>query len=198
MQTVGFIGLGSLGTPIATNILTSGYNIRVYNRTASKVAEWIASLPSELASKVYHASSPKDAVPSKDGIIASIVANDHALKEITEGENGILSGIGSDGIHLCLSTVSPSITKELTDLHSAKGAFYVACPVFGRPPMAVAKKLIAVPAGTPHAVERILPILESTTQKIVRAGDRPENSNVLKLCGNFMILATVQASTHST
>jgi 3-hydroxyisobutyrate dehydrogenase-like beta-hydroxyacid dehydrogenase len=192
LPTIGFIGLGSLGAPIITNILQKGYTVRVYNRTASKVTDWITSLPADLASKVHRTNSPRDTVPSPSGIVVSIVSNDSALNSITAGEDGILAGIGSDGIHLCLSTVSPTITKELTELHSARGASYVACPVFGRPPVAVARKLIAVPAGAPTAVDRIIPILECTTQKIVRAGDCPENSSILKLCGNFMILATVQ------
>ena len=192
-KTIGFIGLGNLGTPIVKNILQSGYSVRIYNRTPTKVTDWISSLPSDLVSKIYHATSPKDAVPSPAGIVMSIVSNDSALKQITTGEDGIISGIGSDGIHVCLSTVSPSITEELAKLHSAKGSFYVSCPVFGRPPVAAAKKLVAIPAGAPSAVDRVIPILECTAQKIVRAGDRPENSNILKLCGNFMILATVQA-----
>ncbi len=66
-------------------------------------------------------------------------------------------------------------------------------PVFGRPPAAKAKKLIAVIAGNPSAVDQVVPVVESTTQKIVRAGDEPSKSSILKLCGNYMILALIEA-----
>ncbi len=181
-----------------TNILKAGHSVRIYNRTPSKVVDLISSLPADVAFRIHHASSPRDAIPSKTGIVTSIVSNDNALREIIDGDEGILSGIGSGGIHLCMSTVSPALTKELSDRHLAQGTSYVSCPVFGRPPVAAARKLIAVPAGPEEAVNRILPLLESTAQKIVRAGDNPENSNVLKLCGNFMILATIQVhNSHS-
>jgi 3-hydroxyisobutyrate dehydrogenase-like beta-hydroxyacid dehydrogenase len=76
---------------------------------------------------------------------------------------------------------------------------FVACPVFGRPPAAAAKKLIAVPGGEPRAVDRVLPVLQALTSagKIVRAGSTASNACMLKLCGNFMILSVIESCAES-
>ena len=76
-------------------------------------------------------------------------------------------------------------------LHSSKQAFYISCPVFGRPPAAAAKKLIAVPSGDQQAYQLVQPILESIAQKVFYSGEKASNSNILKLCGNFMILSII-------
>jgi 3-hydroxyisobutyrate dehydrogenase-like beta-hydroxyacid dehydrogenase len=123
---IGFIGLGAMGHPIAQNILEAGFSLVVFNRTASKVMEWATSLSPELSQKVELAATPQEAA-MKTGIVVSIVSNDAALQEITTGEQGILAGLPNDGIHLCMSTVAPSTTAELSALHEAKGVHYIAC-----------------------------------------------------------------------
>mmetsp|Transcript_77359 Transcript_77359/g.208787 ORF Transcript_77359/g.208787 Transcript_77359/m.208787 type:complete len:320 (-) Transcript_77359:11-970(-) len=190
---VGLVGLGNMSEPIAKNLLSAGARFRIYNRTESKTVQFKDSLDNELAAKVEIVTSPKDAIPSPGGIVISMVANDDALDAIVAGEDGILAGLSEGGIHLCMSTVSPTIVRKLHALHKAKGAYFVSCPVFGRPPVAAAKRLIAVLGGEQAALDRVTPLIQATSQKIVVAGDSPDKSNTLKLCGNFMILATIQA-----
>ncbi len=76
-------------------------------------------------------------------------------------------------------------------LHSSKDAFYISCPVFGRPPAAAARKLIAVASGDNEAYKQIYGLLECLAQKIFYSGEKASNSNILKLCGNFMILSMI-------
>ena len=83
-------------------------------------------------------------------------------------------------------------SDRMAALRSNIGAHYVACPVFGRPEAAAARKLISVPGGDASAVERVVPILECTSQDIVRAGAKPSSANLLKLCGNFTILTSIE------
>lgn len=158
--TVGFIGLGAMGTPIVRNLLTAGIRVRVYNRTADTIQRVAAALPPDHQPMFTAAPSAKDAAPDQAGIVVSIVSNDAALEAVVTDENGVLAGLGSGGVHLCLSTVAPATTDKMADLHAAKGVAYVACSVFGRPEAAAAKKLIAVPAGEAAAVERIIPIIQ--------------------------------------
>lgn len=192
--TVGFIGLGAMGAPIARNLLAAGHALRVYNRSADKATEFVADLPDDASrARVTLAASPADAVPAPDGIVLSIVSNDAALEAVTTGPGGLLPALGPSGVHVCMSTVSPGVTDRLAAAHAAAGASYVACPVFGRPTAAAAARLIAVPAGPPAAVDRVAPLLGATAQKIVRAGATPSGAAHLKLAGNFMILATVEA-----
>jgi 3-hydroxyisobutyrate dehydrogenase-like beta-hydroxyacid dehydrogenase len=194
-QTLGFIGLGNMGAPIARNLLAAGHALRVYNRSADTAAAFVAGLPDDATrARVTLAASPADALPTPDGVVLSIVSNDAALEAITTGPGGLLPALAAaGGVHVCLSTVSPGLTDRLAAAHAAAGAAYVACPVFGRPTAAAAAKLIAVPAGPPGAVDRVAPLLAATAQKVVRAGDKPSGASHLKLAGNFMILATVEA-----
>jgi 3-hydroxyisobutyrate dehydrogenase-like beta-hydroxyacid dehydrogenase len=125
-KVIGFVGLGAMGNPIAHNILEAGFSLVVYNRTATKVAEWLETLPSELSSRVETAFTPKEAA-TKSSMLVSMVTNDSALEDATLNENGILEGLSKDGIHVCMSTVSPETSSRLSALHAAKGVHYIAC-----------------------------------------------------------------------
>lgn len=192
--------------------------MRIWNRSAEKTREWVDALPAEAASRVVVAASASDAVPSADGIVFSILSNDAALNAVVSGVDGVLSSLGLGGVHVCLSTVSPetsgeagSVTEDLNVVarttphlptlpaatqataHAAQGAAYIACPVFGRPPVAAAKKLIAVAGGDTAALARVKPYLSATSQKLVHAGAAPASASTIKLAGNFMLLATIEA-----
>ena len=119
-----------------------------------------------------------------------MVSNDAALEQISEQ---VVPQLGPGGVHLCMSTVSPRIAARMQQLHADRGTAYISCPVFGRPPAAAARKLIAVAAGQREAFERVRPIIELTAQKVVYAGENAASSSALKLCGNYMILAVIQA-----
>ena len=189
-----------MGNPIATNILKAGFRIRAYNRTTHKIASWYHLLPYELKSKVEIMKSPRECVYGHDSILISMVLNDSALESISKSilaGDGSDGGLGSGGIHLSLSTVSASITNEMSALHQAAGAHYISCPVFGRPPVAAEGKLVVIPAGPPDAIQRVDPILKCISQKIVHVGDNQSSASILKLCGNYMIIAMCQSMAES-
>ena len=184
-ERVGFVGLGRMGAPIAENILNAGSALRVYNRTASKT--------DPLVSKgAERASSPADAV-TPGGIVVSMIADDAAMLAVTEGPDGILSRLGPGGVHVAMSTLSPALAERLAKAHREKGAHYVAAPVFGRPDAAAARKLWACVAGDKDAVSRVRPLLEATSQGVFDIGVEPQAANVVKLGGNFLIAAAMEA-----
>ena len=115
-ETIGFIGLGQLGLPMATNLLTAGYALRVYNRTASK-AESLVAQGAHLASR------PVDAVTT-GGIVATIVWDDAALESVVMSD-GFLEQLGPGGIHLSMSTVLPETSKKLAAVHAQHDCAYV-------------------------------------------------------------------------
>src|ERR1700682_88129 len=90
-ETIGFIGLGQLGLPMATNLLDAGYSLQVYNRTASKADALVAQ-------GAYLASRPADAVTS-GGIVASIVWDDAARESVVTSDS-FLEHLGPGGVHL--------------------------------------------------------------------------------------------------
>ncbi len=106
-ETVGFVGLGSMGLPMAQRVLAAGFALRVYNRTADKAAEL-------LAQGAQGATTPAETV-TPGGIVVTMLANDAALEAVTLGEGGFLAALGPGGVHLSMSTVSPPLARRLAD-----------------------------------------------------------------------------------
>lgn len=183
--TVGFIGLGSMGLPMATNLLAAGNQLKVYNRTVEKAQSLMQS-----GAQVVH--QPGEAVES-GGIVVTMLANDAALEEVVLSENGLLSHLGKDGIHLSMSTVSPLTARKLATLHEQQGSYYVAAPVFGRPDAAAARKLWIAVSGKVAAKERVKPLLEQLGQGLFDFGEDAGAANVVKLTGNFLIISAIEA-----
>lgn len=183
-QTVGFIGLGNMGLPMARNLLKSGFKVRVYNRTRDKAK----TLAAEGATIVAHAA---DTV-TPDGIVITMLANDVAVEEVITGPNGIAGALGTGGIHVSMSTIAPATSGKLSAIHSQHGSLYVSAPVFGRPEAAAAKKLWICQSGATSAKERIRPALEAMGQGIYDFGEDPGAASIVKLCGNFMILSVLE------
>ena len=178
-ETIGFIGLGHLGLPMATNLLNAGYALRVYNRTASKAKPLVAQ-------GAQVASRPVDVVTS-GGIVASIVWDDAVLESVVMSD-GFLERLGPGGIHVSMSTVLPETSKKLAALHRQHGSFYVDAPIFGRPEAAVARQLWIPFAGLQQAKERVRPLLEAMGgQGIFDFGEDSGSANIVKLVGNFLI-----------
>ena len=183
-ETIGFIGLGALGQPVAHNLLKAGYQLKIYNRTASK-AEPLKALGAEIASR------PADTL-TPGGMVVTVVSNDKALEEVVMSE-GFLTRLGAGGIHLSMSTVSPALARKLSALHTQHGSFYVEAPVFGRPEAAAAQLLWICTAGPLEAKARVRPLLEAMGQGIFDFGEEIGAALTVKLCGNFMGSAAIRA-----
>jgi 3-hydroxyisobutyrate dehydrogenase-like beta-hydroxyacid dehydrogenase len=118
-----------------------------------------------------------------------MLADDRAVEAVTFGDDGILAA-GGDAVHVSLSTISLALAERLEEAHRGR---YVSAPVFGRPAVAAQGKLFVVAAGPPQAVEACRPLLDIVGQKTFIAGDKPSEANIVKLCGNFMIMALVES-----
>ena len=92
-----------------------------------------------------------------------------------------------------MSTIAPATARRLSGHHKAFGASYVAAPVFGRPEAAAARKLWICISGPRAAKERAEPVLKALGQGVFDFGEDPGAANVVKLSGNFMIAAAMEA-----
>ncbi len=170
---IGFIGLGNLGTPIAENLLEHNKGMAVYNRTVAKAK------PFEEKGAVV-CSSVKE-IASICDVVFTIVSNDAALKQVTEGDDGIAANLKSGGIHASISTILPSTTTELFDLHQQHNNHYIACPVLGRPEAAKLKSLNFMISGEAEIISVIKPLLtQAGAAGIWEYGNEPAASNVAK------------------
>ncbi len=179
---IGFIGLGKMGKAIAGLLLGNGHELTVWNRSQEAVQELVA--------KGARAVSAPSALGKSD-ILLSILANDAATRSVFL-DQGVLEAAHPGLIHINLATVSVGLAKELAELHRRRKIGYVAAPVFGRPDAAAAGKLNIVVAGDPASVSKAQPILETIGQKCWPVGAQPENANVVKIAGNFMIASAIE------
>src|SRR5437764_3731475 len=181
---VGFIGLGSMGSGIAANLLKAGHEVTVYNRTASK-AEPLVKQGARHALKVADA--------CQGDVVMTMLADDPALEGVTFGDGGILAALRQGAVHSSLSTISVALSEKLASAHAERGQRYLSSPVFGRPEAAAAGKLFVTVAGTADAVDTCMPLFEAIGQKTFHFGTRPADANLVKLSGNFLITCVIES-----
>jgi 3-hydroxyisobutyrate dehydrogenase-like beta-hydroxyacid dehydrogenase len=184
---VGFIGLGAMGQGMAHNLLVAGHDVQVWNRTPARAKPLVAE-GARLAKTV--ADACKDAA-----VVFTMVADDSALVDLVTGSDeapGIEESLGEGDVHVSLSTISASLSSRLAEAHEASGQRFVAAPVFGRPDMAAAGKLLVVAAGDDAAIARVQPLLEKLARKVFVVGDDPATANLVKLGGNFLLASMVE------
>src|SRR5271168_4267910 len=184
-QKIGFVGLGAMGEPMAMNLLAAGYDLTVHNRTASKAAPLVAK-GALLAARAGEVAEP-------GGIVVSILSDDASVRALVTGDDALAARLAPDGIHLSMTTVSPALTTEMAAYHASRGSIMVAAPVFGRPNAAQARQLRICISGPPEAKARVRPILEALGPALFDFGDNTGAANVVKLAGNFMIAAAMEA-----
>jgi 3-hydroxyisobutyrate dehydrogenase-like beta-hydroxyacid dehydrogenase len=182
---VGFIGLGSMGLPMATNLLKAGHELIVYNRTRAR-AEELAGQGARAAG------SPREAVAGVE-VLVTMLADDGAVESVMFGDQGALAGLGRGAIHASMSTIGHALSRRLHTEHQTRGQSYIAAPVFGRPDAAQAAKLWIVTAGAAQAIERCRALFDAMGQGIEIVGDDPPRANVVKLAGNFILASAIEA-----
>ncbi len=181
-ETLGFIGLGKLGLPIAEKLMEGGFSLRVFNRTAEKATGLVAKGAVAVASPVETAMA--------GGVVVSIVSDDRALLEVAGDD--FCEALGT-GIHISMSTVSPVTSRTLAERHARVGGRFVAAPVFGRPEAAAAKKLWICTSGAAASKAAVRPVFDAIGQGVFDFGEDAGAANVVKLAGNFMLTAAIEA-----
>jgi len=184
-DSIGFIGMGSMGLPMALNLIKAGFQVTVYNRTHNKAEPAIKA-------GAKSAKCPRDLL-SDHAIIITVLSNDQAVEEVVFGKGGLGEGLQKGHIHLSMSTISPDTSKKLHQFHQDKGADYLVATISGRPEGAAAQKLWIFLAGVQRAKERVASILQTLGQKTFDIGEDPIAANIVKLCGNFLIISAIEA-----
>ncbi|MBV9302961.1 MAG: NAD(P)-dependent oxidoreductase [Acidobacteriaceae bacterium] len=182
---IGYIGLGKMGSGIARNLLRAGHELIVFNRTGEK-AEALAGEGAHIAGSLGEACREREAV-------MTMLADDPAVAGVVFGEHGIASSLEPESVHISQSTISTRLAKQLASEHRNRGHEFVSAPVFGRPEIAEAGKLVVVVAGDRKTVERCRPLFDAIGRATFIAGSEPWQANAVKLCGNFMIASMIEA-----
>lgn len=180
---VGFIGLGAMGSAMASNLVAAGHAVTVWNRSP-EAAEPLLSLGAKVARTADRAVQGE--------VVCSMLANDQAVRDVLL-DGGLLDAMDPGTVHVNHATISVALAKELAEEHVKRGLEYVAAPVFGRPDVAAAGKLNILVAGKPSAIDKVRPLLELMGSKLWPMGEATERASVAKIAGNFMLASAIES-----
>jgi 3-hydroxyisobutyrate dehydrogenase-like beta-hydroxyacid dehydrogenase len=181
---VGFLGLGQMGAGIAANILRAGHDLVVWNRSPEKAEPLVRN-------GAVMARTPREAANGRE-IVLTMLADDGALEAVLSGDDGLIAGLAANAMHASVSTIAVATADAVAARHARHGQRFISACVFGRPDVAAAGKLFVVTAGDDADITKAQPVLEAVGQRVFRVGERPSAANLVKLCGNFSILAAIE------
>jgi len=177
MMKVGFIGLGNMGNPMASNLLNAGHELVVHDlrrEAATNLLEMGATW----------ADTPKEAVPGREVVFTSLpVPRD--VEAVVLGENGILEGASSETVYMDLSTNSPTAIRRIHDICAEKGVTVLDAPVSGGTYGAAAATLAVMVGGDKAVYDRMKPTLDAIGSHVVYCGPIG-NGMVCKICNNLL------------
>jgi len=163
MANLAFIGLGVMGSQMVTRLLSKGHTVSGYNRTRSK-AQWL------IDQGMKWADSPRAAADAAD-VVFAMVTNSAALAAVTDGPDGILTGLRPGKVFVDMSTVSPEVSRAVAERVRQQGADMVDSPVSGSVITLQQGKLSIMVGGRRETLERVRPILEDIGPKVTHVGD---------------------------
>lgn len=176
-EKVAILGLGTMGSGMAANLLKAGFPLSVYNRTAAKAqplldaGAWLASTPADAAKNA--------------SVVLSMLADDAASREVWLGDNGALAAADKSAILIESSTVSPVWIAELADEAARRGIQFLDAPVTGSRMQAQAGQLSFLVGGSEATLAAVTPVLQAMSKEILHLG--PVGSGAkLKLINNFL------------
>lgn len=183
---IGFIGLGSMGSAMAANLVKAGHEVLVWNRSPEAAKAIAGATP---------VGTPAEAFSSE--AVLTMLADDAAVRDVILA-SGALGRASKGLVHVMMATISIALVEELVAAHRAAGVAYVSAPVFGRPPAAASAQLNIVAAGDPAAMARVQPLFDVLGTKTWPLGAEPQRANAAKLAGNMMIALAVEAMAEAT
>jgi len=184
IKTISYLGLGTMGAGMASNLLKAGYKLTVWNRSAEKCKPF-ARKGARLAE------SPADAIRDAD-LVIYMLSNDQAVEEVVFGANGILSGIKEGQIAMDMSTVLPATSLREQQAYSKRGVDFLDAPVFGSKNESANAELWIMAAGKKDTFEKVKPVLQHLGQTIHYFG-KNGNATAMKLVGNLIVALELEA-----
>ena len=178
IKTISYLGLGTMGSGMASNLLKAGYKLTVWNRSAEKCEPFIRK-----GTRV--AETPADAVRDAELVMYSL-SNDQAIEEVVFGAQGILSGIKEGQIAVDMSTILPATSLREQEAYAERGVDFLDAPVFGSKNESANAELWIMAAGNKAIFEKVKPVLERLGQTVHYFG-KNGNAAAMKLVGNLIV-----------
>jgi 3-hydroxyisobutyrate dehydrogenase len=163
-QRVAFIGLGTMGAPMALHLLRAGHQVTVYNRTAAKARAWVAEHGGQMAD------TPQAAAQGAH-IVITCVGNDDDLRQVCSGPQGAFHAMPKGAVLVDHTTTSAEVARELAAVARELGLSFVDAPVSGGNLGAINGVLTVMCGGDQAAFDQIKPVVAAYAKAVTRVGD---------------------------
>jgi 3-hydroxyisobutyrate dehydrogenase-like beta-hydroxyacid dehydrogenase len=184
VANVGFVGLGVMGSRMAKRLLDAGHQVHGWNRTKEKAA-WLVEAGLRLED------TPRAVAASAD-VTFTMLTDTKALRAVTQGDDGILAGLGPGKIYVDMSTVSPAASREVAAEVASRGASMLDAPVSGSVITLEEGKLSVMVGGDEGTVARVEPILLDIGRKVTRVGGNGQ-AVLMKIATNLSLAVQMLA-----
>jgi 2-hydroxy-3-oxopropionate reductase len=183
MKKVGFIGLGIMGKPMALNLIKAGYPVSVL--TKNKAATTLMEAGATAFNSIKELSENSD-------IVITMLPDSPDVEKVVLGENGVLSGIQQGALFIDMSSIAPSVARQVfVEMHK-KGVESLDAPVSGGQVGAEAATLSIMVGGTENAFNEALPLFQAMGKNIVLIGEAGAGQTT-KICNQMIVGMTIQA-----
>ncbi len=184
MDTVGFIGLGTMGKPMARNLIKAGYPLVVHNRSRQAVEE----LTKEGAQA---ATTPKE-VAARSDVLITVLPDSPDVELVVAGKDGVFQGARRGMLLIDMSTISPVVARKLAGQATGLGIEMLDAPVSGGEVGAINATLSIMVGGSEQAFDRAQPLFQAMGKNIVRIGDAGAGQ-VTKAANQIVVALTIEA-----
>ena len=182
--TIGLIGLGIMGRPMARNLLKAGYALTVHDVTRVAVEELVGE-------GATAGTTPAQVAASTD-VLITMLPDSPQVREVYLGTDGAFESLRPGWLAIDMSSIAPSTARELAERATAAGAGMLDAPVSGGDKGAIAGTLSIMVGGEEAAYERALPILQAMGKTIVHVGPAGAGQ-VVKVCNQVTVAVVIEA-----
>jgi 3-hydroxyisobutyrate dehydrogenase len=181
-ERIGFVGLGIMGGAMARNLLKAGFDVRVWNRTAARMAELAAA-------GAQTATSPAD-VAAQGDVIITCVSDTPDVEEVVLGAQGVIHGARPGALLIDMSTISPEATRQMAGRLAEQGVQMLDAPISGGSEGASRGTLSIMVGGPADQVARAMPLFEAMGKTITHVGDHGAGQMV-KLVNQILVVVNM-------
>ena len=183
--TVGFIGLGIMGKPMALNLQRAGYDL--------VIVDFDPPLPQELLDGGARVKETNREVAAASDIVVLMVPDTPDVETVLFAEDGVAGGLENGKTVVDMSSISPTATVDFARRINGLGCDYLDAPVSGGAPRAVSGELTIMVGGPQGAFERVKPLFEAMGSTVTLIGTRNGDGQVCKVSNQIIVGITVEA-----
>lgn len=180
--SIGFIGLGDMGSLIVPRLLAAGHSVTGWNRTKAKAEAMIAD-------GMVWADTPREVAEASE-IVFSIVTDGDAVRAVALGPDGILSGLPAGGIYIDMSTIEPDVTREVAAQFEAEGRHMLDAPVSGSPVTVKAGQASVMVGGDAAVFDQVVDVLSAIGPKVTHIGPSGM-ATTMKIAVNLLLMVEI-------